>query len=128
MDGRAMYPEGWHPQRPLRNTSGQFFPKEDIRSRTATGGTRYYFIDFGISRRDQDLVSGREGQQFAPELLAGVPYDPYKVDVYLLGLAYKEILLEVRSCCHLSPLESALIFGMLRLTALRRRRLHAPPH
>ncbi|KAG8893787.1 hypothetical protein FRB99_001706 [Tulasnella sp. 403] len=61
-------------------------------SRTAAGGVRYYFIDFGISTRDQDRVVGVNGQERAPELSSDVPYDPYKLDVYDLGRAYKTLL------------------------------------
>ncbi|KAG8895599.1 hypothetical protein FRB99_000436 [Tulasnella sp. 403] len=61
-------------------------------SRTAVGGVRYYFVDFGISTRDQDKVVGVDGQERAPELSSDIPYDPYKLDVYGLGRAYKTLL------------------------------------
>lgn len=93
MDGRALFPKGWHPQ--LRAT----FPdgtemKDPAPSRTAVGGVRYYFIDFGISSRNRDSVLGIDGQEPAPELSATVPYDPYKLDVYILGMAYRHLLLD----------------------------------
>lgn len=97
MDARALYLDGWHPQDPHRDPQGRLFAWDDIRSRTAVGGARYYFIDFGISSWKQDLVTGLDGQQLAPELLTFEAYDPYKVDVYLLGVAFRQVLVEVCS-------------------------------
>ncbi|KAG9027082.1 hypothetical protein FS837_004389 [Tulasnella sp. UAMH 9824] len=94
MDGRRLYPQGWHPQQ------WGFFPNgKPMRgadpSRTAVGGVRYYFIDFGISTKDQDEVLGIHGQELSPELSDTVPYNPYKLDVYILGMAYQHFLIEV---------------------------------
>lgn len=97
MDARAMYPEGWHPQDPTRDIQGQWIMGLETRSRTAVGGVRYYFIDFGISTRNKNLASGQSGQETAPELLRRLKYDPYKVDVWLLGLTYRQYLTEVSS-------------------------------
>ncbi|KAG8945125.1 hypothetical protein FRC04_001191 [Tulasnella sp. 424] len=63
-------------------------------SRAAVGGVRYYFIAFGISTHNQDLTVGSDGQEPAPELSDNVPYDPYKLDVYILGMVYRRFLLE----------------------------------
>jgi len=35
-----------------------------------------------------------DGQERAPELLTEQPYDPYKLDVYILGMAYQHLLIE----------------------------------
>ncbi|KAG8907723.1 hypothetical protein FRB99_002519 [Tulasnella sp. 403] len=72
--------------------------KNDTPSRTAVGGVRYYFIDFGISTRDQDLTVGLDGQERAPELSIDQPYDPYKLDVYVLGMAYNRLLENTHLC------------------------------
>ncbi|KAG8903695.1 hypothetical protein FRC01_009033 [Tulasnella sp. 417] len=93
MDGRALFPKSWHPQLRATFPDGREMKNPDP-SRTAVGGVRYYFIDFGISSRDQDKVLGIDGQEPAPELSATVPYDPYKLDVYVLGMAYRHLLLE----------------------------------
>ncbi|KAG8979886.1 hypothetical protein FRB90_007845, partial [Tulasnella sp. 427] len=93
MDGRALFPKGWHPQLRATYPDGTEM-KNPTPSRTAIGGVRYYFIDFGISSRDQDKVLGIDGQEPAPELSATVPYDPYKLDVFILGMAYRHLLLE----------------------------------
>ncbi|EJD38712.1 hypothetical protein AURDEDRAFT_139510 [Auricularia subglabra TFB-10046 SS5] len=52
---------------------------------------RYYFIDFGVSSRDEYLVTGsicRDAS--APELSETVPYNPFKLDVYLIGNHFLE--------------------------------------
>ncbi|EJD38675.1 hypothetical protein AURDEDRAFT_26589, partial [Auricularia subglabra TFB-10046 SS5] len=49
---------------------------------------RYVFIDFGISSRSPpgELVVGEIGRDHtAPELSATVPYDPFILDIYVLG-------------------------------------------
>lgn len=51
---------------------------------------RYYFVDFGMSRRfepgEPRLMTGGMGAvRSAPELSLVVPCDPFKLDVYLLG-------------------------------------------
>lgn len=96
MDGRPLFPRGWHPQASHRYPDGKIMPKaSQSPSRTAVGGVRYYFIDFGISTRDQDLVLGDLGVIRAPEVSDEVPYNPFKVDIYILGSTYKEIITEV---------------------------------
>lgn len=93
MDGRRLYPAGWHPQRWEVLPNGKSM-KSGNPSRTAAGGVRYYFIDFGISSQNQDEVLGVDGQEPAPELSDNVPYNPYKLDVYILGMAYRHFLIE----------------------------------
>ena len=56
----------------------------------AQSNVRYYFIDFGISTRVTGpgpyLVTGQNGRDpSAPELSDDVPYDPFKVDIFVLG-------------------------------------------
>ncbi|EJD38708.1 hypothetical protein AURDEDRAFT_71855 [Auricularia subglabra TFB-10046 SS5] len=51
---------------------------------------RYYFIDFGVSSRHEGpgphLVTGTICRDdTAPELSDTMPYDPFKLDIYLLG-------------------------------------------
>lgn len=95
MDGRRLYPAGWHPQRWRVFPNGESM-KDGDPSRTAVGGVRYYLIDFGISSQNQDQVLGVDGQEPSPELSNDVPYDPYKLDVYILGMAYRHFLIEVK--------------------------------
>lgn len=94
MDGRRLFPLGWHPQQWEVYPNGKIMTSTDP-SRTAVGGVRYYFIDFGISTKDQDEVLGIHGQELSPELSDKVPYNPYKLDVYILGMAYQHFLVEV---------------------------------
>lgn len=94
MDGRRLYPLGWHPQEWEVLPNGKSMKRSDP-SRTAVGGVRYYFIDFGISTKDETQVLGVDGQEPAPELSNDVPYDPFKLDVYILGMAYRHFLVEV---------------------------------
>lgn len=94
MDGRKLYPHGWHPQRRSFYPNGKPMRCGDP-SRTVVGGVRYYFIDFGVSTKDQDEVLGIHGQELSPELSDTVPYNPYKLDVYILGMAYQHYLIEV---------------------------------
>ena len=52
---------------------------------------KYYYVDFvSSSHVPQDapdkLVVGRYGRdQYVPELSDTVPYDPFKVDIYIIG-------------------------------------------
>ncbi|KAG8869656.1 hypothetical protein FRB97_004377 [Tulasnella sp. 331] len=93
MDARGMFPKGWHPQQWTREPNGKDLKGQNS-TRTAAGGVRYYFIDFGISTRGNDSVLGLDGQEEAPELSDDVPYNPYKLDVYILGMMYKHFIIE----------------------------------
>ncbi|KAG8894870.1 hypothetical protein FRB99_000944 [Tulasnella sp. 403] len=104
MDGRALYPKGWHPQETYAFPDGRAMQNSDA-SRTSVGGVRYYFIDFGISTRDQEKTVGFDGQVRAPELSSDVPYDPYKLDVYVLGKAYEQLFVnDMRGASFVKPL------------------------
>lgn len=94
MDARALYVEPWHPQRPVVDMRGRINLDTWI-PRTAVGGVQYYFIDFGLSTFREDQAVGYFGHICAPELSPWVPYDPYKVDVYILGKTFDEFLVEV---------------------------------
>ncbi|KAG8990311.1 hypothetical protein FRB94_013490 [Tulasnella sp. JGI-2019a] len=93
MDARAMFPKGWHPQRTAILLNGDRIKNMNA-SRTAAGSVRYYYIDFGISSHNEDSVQGLNGQERAPELSDDIPYDPYKLDVYILGMLYQHFLVE----------------------------------
>ncbi|KAG8921539.1 hypothetical protein FRC01_000196 [Tulasnella sp. 417] len=93
MDGRRLYPQGWHPQQWGFYPNGKVM-RGDEPSRTGVGGVRYYLIDFGISTKGQDETLGIHGQELSPELSDTVPYNPYKLDVYILGMTYQHFLIE----------------------------------
>lgn len=94
MDARALYPNGWHPQSFNRDAEGNIIDYIPY-SRTQMGGVRYYFIDFGISSQGEDQVLGVDGQIRAPELSDTVPYDPYKLDMFLIGVTYIHLFVRV---------------------------------
>ena len=54
MDGRDLFPDGWHPQASYRLPDGKYLMKDENPSRTAVGGVRYYFVDFGISTMNEE--------------------------------------------------------------------------
>ncbi|KAL1945656.1 hypothetical protein VTO73DRAFT_1658 [Trametes versicolor] len=95
MDASALYPHGHHPilHDFLANDISKRAP---VLSRQA-GTVKYYFIDFGISSRFASdevnkLVLGSKGlDKSAPELSDTALYDPFELDVYLLGNLFREI-------------------------------------
>jgi hypothetical protein len=99
MDADAMYPEGFHPIRTMYKADYSGYATCIPRS---TAGVRYYFIDFGISVHIPEdaypkLVTGHLGRdQSPPELSETVPYDPFKLDLYILGNMFKCELTDVR--------------------------------
>ncbi|KAI0829362.1 kinase-like domain-containing protein [Trametes gibbosa] len=97
MDASGLYPRGFHPI--LQDDLPDITARAPVLSRTSAN-IRYYFTDFGISSRfsaqdDNRFVVGREGlDKSVPELSNDVPYDPFKVDVYILGNVFKGQFLE----------------------------------
>ena len=82
-------------------------------------GVRYYFVDFGISTyipedASTKLVTGNLGRdQDPPELSTTIPYDPFKLDVFIIGNMFRQKLYEVSSWL-------TVIF----VTELRRRKIY----
>ena len=98
-----MYPEGFHPVKYSykRDYSGwaTYVPR-------SVAGVRYYFADFGISvhksREEDKFVTGVLGRdQDPPELSDTVPYDPFKLDVFIVGNMLKQEFFDVTIplCC-----------------------------
>jgi hypothetical protein len=64
---------------------------------------KYYFIDFEVAYRFDDpnvrhRVSRRFGQDpELPELSSDQPFDPFKVDLFMLGNVFKRKLCQVGS-------------------------------
>lgn len=64
---------------------------------------KYYFADFGIAVHipadaPSKLVLGDLGRdQEVPELSIMIPYDPFKVDVFIVGNMFRHLLQEVRN-------------------------------
>lgn len=100
MDASSLFPEGFHPIFP------DFLPDglhETFPFTRSVAPVRYYYIDFGISSHFPDdtvnkLVTGQDGlDKEVPELSTTVPYDPFKVDIFILGNVFKKL---VYSVCH----------------------------
>ncbi|KIO23717.1 hypothetical protein M407DRAFT_77767 [Tulasnella calospora MUT 4182] len=92
MDARALFPTQWHPQFPHCDLQNRIYMR--IKSRTDVGGVRYYFTDFGLSSKGEVQVTGLAGLEPSPELSDHVPYNPYKLDVYILGKMYQRKILD----------------------------------
>jgi len=112
MDASMLYPEGFHP------VKTDFFPdgltplKDRYRGDTPV---RYYYIDFGISSfippdvYPRLVVGDRGRDQEVPELSAETPYDPFKVDIFIIGNMLRHYFFEMYSNVHfLSPLIEAM--------------------
>ncbi|KAJ3554130.1 hypothetical protein NM688_g3268 [Phlebia brevispora] len=93
MDASAMYPNGFHPvkQRFMPDAVTPVWP----RSRSAAGVT-YYYVDFGISvyippDQQSKLATGNLGRdRDPPELWTGEPYDPFKLDIFIIGNVFRK--------------------------------------
>ncbi|KAF8165766.1 kinase-like domain-containing protein [Crassisporium funariophilum] len=87
MDGRPIFPQGWHPIMERYTPDYTWLAKRLAR---IDHPVRYLFIDFGFSHRflpgQRHVVldyGGADGD--VPELLKDQPYDPFKLDVYTLA-------------------------------------------
>ncbi|PSR72481.1 hypothetical protein PHLCEN_2v11648 [Hermanssonia centrifuga] len=99
MDVHQLYPEGFHPVleefSPDGRTSARQLSRTNVR-------VKYYYVDFGISvyfpaHQHPKLAVGEYGRdQDVPELSVEVPYDPFKVDIFIIGNMYKRQLYNVR--------------------------------
>lgn len=105
MDADAIFPKGFHPRRRAMDSTGAKLA-HPRRRRDTLPRVRYYYIDFGISSmfgpEDKDrCVIGLEGQdRTVPELSLLEPYNPFLVDVYILGNLFKNAFLDVSSIRH----------------------------
>ncbi|KAH9843772.1 uncharacterized protein C8Q71DRAFT_730007 [Rhodofomes roseus] len=89
-----------HPFYNISKPSGGLWPM--LWRSTLDFPIKYYFIDFGLSvhiplGRRGTLVLGNEGRdRDAPELRRGdkVPYDPFKLDVFLLGNLFRKAFID----------------------------------
>lgn len=98
MDGSSLYKDGWHPMNPWQGRNGGDLFLTHKRSEAEI---KYYFIDFGLSTefvpgQCERLVTGQKGRIEAPEQISGLPYDPFKLDVYYLGQVYQKKIVDVR--------------------------------
>ena len=99
MDGASLYPNGFHPSwkemDPGLLTDARYIHRRDA------DGVKYYFIDFGISSVFEDatekrLVLGMWGRdRNIPELSLTDEYDPFPVDIRILGHVYRDFFTSV---------------------------------
>jgi len=88
LDADAMYPEGFHP---VSYTMAADCSGPAKYSSRASAGAKYYYVDFGISvyipeEVGPQLVTGTLGRdRDPPELWEEVPYDPFKLDIFIIG-------------------------------------------
>lgn len=113
MDSRPLF-RGMenHPIDVLTSRDGRFPLNPLTRSEAPV---KYYFIDFGISTRFEEgrssrLVTGIHGRERdVPELSRNVPYDPFKVDIFILGNCYRRQFVQLfYSFRFLLPLVNAM--------------------
>lgn len=98
MDSSGLYKDGWHPMNHWQARDGGDLFLSRKRSEVEI---KYHFIDFGLSTefpawQQERLVIGRKGRIEAPEQDSGLPYDPFRLDVYYLGHVYLTKLVNVR--------------------------------
>lgn len=103
-----MYPRGHHPI--LDDHLPDCSRIAPVRPR-AGADVKYYFTDFGISTRfaaddETKLVLGSKGlDKSPPELSDTVPYDPFKLDIYILGNLFRKTFTQkYRNLSMLDPL------------------------
>ncbi|KAI0077826.1 hypothetical protein K474DRAFT_1039953 [Panus rudis PR-1116 ss-1] len=112
MDARPLYPRGHHPVRQLSTPDALWDAQPLAR---IDHPVEYYFIDFGISSRfrrgETPLVLGTKGRdKEPPELSDDVPYNPFMLDIYILGNVYqKEFLEKYHGLEFLQPLISSML-------------------
>ena len=97
MAGELLFPEGHHP------VHTHLSP--DISHQVRPAGRlgkdiKYYYIDFGMSTHfkegESPYVLGAKGaDQDAPELSNEYPYNPFMLDIFILGHVYEVQFLQV---------------------------------
>lgn len=110
MDASPILPRGFHPVLDFLEPTA----RHKVRPRSRFGASKpvkYYYIDFGISVHSptgalKDVVGTDGLDPEVPELSSTVPYDAFKVDIYILGNLFRKELLLVRvmlsvTCCGL---------------------------
>ncbi|KAI0077838.1 hypothetical protein K474DRAFT_1707019 [Panus rudis PR-1116 ss-1] len=112
MDGRPLFPQGHHPVR-MDYTEDALWDAPSL-SRI-DHPVKYYFVDFGISSRfrpgENPLVVGEVGRdKEPPELSKEIPYNPFMLDIYILGNVYqKEFVEKYHGLEFLQPLISSML-------------------
>ncbi|KAJ7253576.1 hypothetical protein C8J57DRAFT_1659806 [Mycena rebaudengoi] len=93
VDSKALYSHPPHPWSPKKRRDFKG-PPRTMSTRTRTP-VKYFMIDFGLSRRYEDVgphleLPGWGGDKTVPEFRTGELCDPFLVDVYCLGNVVRE--------------------------------------
>ncbi|TBU50532.1 kinase-like domain-containing protein [Dichomitus squalens] len=114
MDASALYPDGFHPMY-TASMPQQIKRPATLLSRDDVPVT-YYYVDFGISTRFEPedtnrLVVGSDGlDQDPPELSEDDPYDPFKLDVFIIGNFFRQqFLMTYANVDFLVPLVNQMV-------------------
>ncbi|CDO76263.1 hypothetical protein BN946_scf184470.g21 [Trametes cinnabarina] len=117
VDADPLYPKGFHPMVEFCLPDNPF-TLAPVWSRRGVS-LRYYYVDFGISTRyapnePRNPVLGTAGlDQEVPELSNDVPYDPFKLDIVILGNTFRELFLDkYRNVTMLAPLVHQMVAKM----------------
>ena len=92
MDSSELYPEGFHP---VHKSSAPNGLDRAWRIPRAFAHTKYYYVDFGIAVHIPPDVypkraSGRAGLDREVPELEQAEYDPFKVDIFILGNLFRK--------------------------------------
>jgi hypothetical protein len=97
MDPTSLYPNSYHPIKTDRNRN---FTGEARHFTRTQMPPKYYFVDFGISRRYdigavplEPVIRG--GDKSVPEHRTGDPCNPFPTDVYYVGNMIRQEFLKV---------------------------------
>ncbi|KAK7691435.1 hypothetical protein QCA50_004834 [Cerrena zonata] len=96
MDGEPLFPQGHHPVQLDYLEDGMHYAPYLSRQ---DHPVKYYFIDFGISSYFDPgvvpLVVGTQGRdKEPPELDDRLPYNPFPLDIFILGNLYRKEFVE----------------------------------
>ncbi|KAI0088679.1 hypothetical protein BDY19DRAFT_949200 [Irpex rosettiformis] len=113
VDADALFPKSFHPIRLEMLPDGR---TPVLRLSRSSAPVTYYFADYGISsyfdpktEQDRKVVGVSGIDQDVPELSLDVPYDPFKVDVFLIGnLLKQEVYMKFKNVGFLEPLFRAM--------------------
>lgn len=114
MDGSTLFPDGFHPVLDFASPDLAEPSAWHYLRYTLPHPVKYYFTDFGISvhiphEQQPKFVTGTHGiDRSPPELSATLPYDPFKLDIFILGNFFRKTIYEVCVAFTLEMLYSTL--------------------
>ncbi|KAH9478442.1 hypothetical protein JR316_0008897 [Psilocybe cubensis] len=109
MDPTDVIPGGFHHSKQYAKPDGK--TSIDIRDRCTVPTIKYYIIDFETASYfpPNSLCIGRYGQEkAAPEFSNTIPFDPFKLDVYQLGMLVHRLIQRYDGLELLVPLRDSM--------------------